>query len=636
MMMQQSRTKGTFMKVIEPPPKQGLYDPQHEHDACGVGFLVNIKGKKSNQIIRQAINILVNLNHRGACGCENNTGDGAGILLQMPHGFLKEVCEDARIALPALGDYGAGMVFLPPDKAQRAACEKVFETIVQEEGQKLLGWRTVPTDNSSLGETARASEPMVRQVFIGRSSKIGDDMGFERKLYVIRKRAEKVIRYSGLKGGHRFYISSLSYKTLVYKGMLMPEQVDQYYPDLLNPAMESALALVHSRFSTNTFPSWDRSHPYRYMSHNGEINTLRGNINWMHARQAIFQSDLFGDDIKKILPVINTDGSDSSMFDNCLELLVLGGRSLPHAVMMMIPEPWTNHESMSDEKKAFYEYHSCLMEPWDGPASIAFTDGKIIGAVLDRNGLRPSRYYVTKDDLIIMASEVGVLEVPPDRILEKGRLQPGRMFLVDTEEGRIVADEELKQQIATAHPYRAWIDENLIRLANVPDPGIELKPDHETIIQRQLAFGYTFEDLRILMLPMAREGTEAVGSMGTDTPLAVLSNKSQPLFNYFKQLFAQVTNPPIDCIREEIIMSSETAIGSEHNLLKPGSEHARLIELKSPILTNEEFAKLKHLDMPGSKSVTLPILFEVAQGPAGLEKAMDGLCRKVSQAIQVG
>jgi glutamate synthase (ferredoxin) len=437
-------------------------------------------------------------------------------------------------------------------------------------------------------------------------------------------------------GGDFFYLPSLSFRTLVYKGMLLTTQLCEYYPDLSHPAMESALALVHSRFSTNTFPSWNRAHPYRYMAHNGEINTLRGNINWMHARQALFESELFGEDIKKILPIIRTDGSDSAMFDNCLELLVLAGRSLPHAVMMMIPEPWTKHESMSPEKKAFYEYHSCLMEPWDGPASIAFTDGKKIGAVLDRNGLRPSRYYVTKDDMVIMASEVGVLDIAPERVLQKGRLQPGRMFLIDTEEGRIVSDEELKQKIATEQPYRDWLDKNLVRLADVPDPGILPEPAHANVIQRQLAFGYTFEDLRILMLPMGRDATEALGSMGTDTPLAVLSDKPQPLFNYFKQLFAQVTNPPIDCIREEIIMSSETAIGSESNLLKPGPEHARLIELKSPILTNEEFAKLKHIELPGFKSLTLPILFKVADGPAGLEKAMADLFVRVNQAIEDG
>jgi len=618
------------------PPKQGLYDPQFEHDACGVGFVVNIKGRKSRQIVSQALQVLVNLNHRGACGSEANTGDGAGILLQMPHGFLQQAAAEAKIKLPALGKYGVAMCFLPPDPDDRRKCEKLFEVIVAEEGQKFLGWRTVPANNSTLGATAKASEPFMRQAFIGRNSKIKDDMAFERKLYVIRKRAAAEIRAAGLKGSHFWYVASLSHRTLVYKGMLMPEQVQQYFPDLSHAAMESALALVHSRFSTNTFPSWERGHPYRYVAHNGEINTLRGNINWMHARESMFQTELFGDDIEKILPIINTNGSDSAMFDNCLELLVLAGRSLPHAVMMMIPEPWANHESMDDEKKAFYEYHSCLMEPWDGPASIAFTDGRKIGAVLDRNGLRPSRYYVTKDDLVIMASEVGVLDVPPDRVLQKGRLQPGRMFLIDTEEGRIVSDEEIKRKIATEHPYRQWLDQYMLELARVPDAPHLPEPSHETVLQRQQAFGYTFEDLRLLMVPMARDGVEAVGSMGTDTPLAVLSDKPQALYSYFKQLFAQVTNPPIDCIREEIVTSAETTIGSERNLLKPEPQSCHLIELKSPILTNEEFAKLKHIDQPGFKSVTLPILYKVTEGAEGLEKAMDDLCEKASRAIKDG
>ena len=618
------------------PTKQGLYDPQYEHDSCGVGFVVNIKGKKSHKIIRDALTILVNLNHRGACGCEANTGDGAGILMQMPHGFFKEVSRKDRIKLPPLGDYGVAMVYLPRDPNERRTCETLFENIVVEEGQKFLGWRIVPTDNSTLGATARDSEPFMQQAFIRRDAKLADDMAFERKLYVIRKRAERAIRYSGVKGGHWFYISSLSCRTLIYKGMLLTEQMDQYYPDLKNPAMESALALVHSRFSTNTFPSWDRAHPNRYIAHNGEINTLRGNINWMHARQAMFQSDLFGDDLKKLMPIINTDGSDSAMFDNCLELLVLAGRSLPHAVMMMIPEPWANHATMSDEKKAFYEYHSCLMEPWDGPASIAFTDGKKIGAVLDRNGLRPSRYYVTKDDLVIMASEVGVLDVPADRILQKGRLQPGRMFLVDTEEGRIVADEELKYKIATEQPYRQWLNDHLLDLGSVGEFPHSTEPSHNTVLQRQQSFGYTFEDLRIVMAPMARDGNEAVGSMGCDTPLAVLSGKPQLLYNYFKQLFAQVTNPPIDCIREELVTSAVTTIGSERNLLKPKPMSCNLIKLHSPILTNEEFAKLKYIKQAGFKSVTLPILFKATDGEAGLSKAMDDLCARASSAAEAG
>jgi glutamate synthase (ferredoxin) len=618
------------------PLKQGLYDPQFEHESCGVGFVVHIKGKKSHKIIRDALTILVNLNHRGACGCEANTGDGAGILMQMPHGFFKEVLRKDKLKLPPLGDYGVAMVFLPRDPNERRTCETVFENIVVEEGQKFLGWRIVPTDNSTLGATARESEPFIQQAFIRRNAKLTDDMAFERKLYVIRKRAERAIRYSGIKGGHWFYISSFSCRTLVYKGMLLTEQMDQFYPDLNHPAMESALALVHSRFSTNTFPSWDRAHPYRYIAHNGEINTLRGNINWMHARQAMFQSELFGDDLKKLLPVINTDGSDSGMFDNCLELLVLAGRSLPHAIMMMIPEPWANHATMSDEKKAFYEYHSCLMEPWDGPASIAFTDGRKIGAVLDRNGLRPSRYYVTKDDLVIMASEVGVLDVPAERVLHKGRLQPGRMFLVDTEEGRIVADEELKYKIATEQPYRQWLDEHMLSLAGVAEAPHTSESSHNTVLQRQHAFGYTFEDLRIVMAPMARDGVEAVGSMGCDTPLAVLSSKPQLLYNYFKQLFAQVTNPPIDCIREELVTSAATTIGSERNLLKPKPMSCNLLELPSPILTNEEFAKLKYIKEAGFKSVTLPILFKAAEGEAGLAKAMEDLCARASSAIEGG
>jgi len=618
------------------PLPQGLYDPRLEHDSCGVGFVVNIKGGKSHQIIRDALTILVNLNHRGACGCEANTGDGAGILMQMPHGFFKEVSRRDKIKLPPLGDYGVGMVFLPRDPNERRTCETLFENIVVEEGQKFLGWRTVPVNNSSLGATARQSEPCIQQAFIRRNSNLADEMAFERKLYVIRKRAERAIRYSALKGGHWFYISSLSCRTLVYKGMLLTEQMEEYFPDLRHPALESALALVHSRFSTNTFPSWDRAHPYRFIAHNGEINTLRGNINWMHARQAMFQSDLFGDDLKKLLPVINTDGSDSGMFDNCLELLVLAGRSLPHAIMMMIPEPWANHATMSDEKKAFYQYHSCLMEPWDGPASIAFTDGKIIGAVLDRNGLRPSRYYVTKDDLVIMASEVGVLEVPTERVLQKGRLQPGRMFLVDTEAGRIVSDEELKYKIATEQTYRHWLNKHLLDLDKVAESPHPPEPSHNTVLQRQQAFGYTFEDLRILMAPMARDGVEAVGSMGCDTPLAVLSGKSQLLYNYFKQLFAQVTNPPIDCIREELITSTETTLGSERNLLKPKAASCNLIKLRSPILTNEEFAKLKYINQAGFKSVTLPILFKAAEGEAGLAKAMEDLCARASSAIEAG
>ncbi|HXR47322.1 MAG TPA: glutamate synthase large subunit [Candidatus Limnocylindrales bacterium] len=622
---------------ISAPPKQGLYDPQFEHEACGVGFVVNMKGKKSHTIVRQALQVLLNLDHRGACGCEANTGDGAGILMQTPHEFLQVAAKEAKISLPSFREYGVGMVFLPHDAAQRAECERIFGDIVTEEGQRVLGWRTVPTNNASLGATAKASEPFMRQVFIARSAKLADDMAFERKLYVIRKRVENTIRYSGkVKGGEFFYLASLSYKTVVYKGMLLTAQLGEYYPDLSHPALASALALVHSRFSTNTFPSWNRAHPYRYLAHNGEINTLRGNINWMHAAQSNFACELFGDDIKKIAPVINTDGSDSAMFDNCLELLVMAGRELPHAMMMMIPEPWENHESMDPERRAFYEFHSCLMEPWDGPASIAFTDGKVIGACLDRNGLRPSRYYVTKDDLVIMASEAGVLPVEPERVLQKGRLQPGRMFLVDIEQGRIVADEELKNKFARAHPYQQWLSEHHVLLESLPEPGFQTEPGHQTVLERQQAFGYTFEDLRFIIGPMASDGVQPLGSMGTDTPLAVLSNKPQLLYNYFKQLFAQVTNPPIDPIREEIITSTETMIGPRGSLLQPAPQSCALIKLKYPVLTNEELEKLRRVEGKTFKSATLPILFSAADGTRGLEAALDKLFAAADQAIAGG
>jgi glutamate synthase (ferredoxin) len=622
------------MSRTELPPQQGLYDPQFEHDACGVGFIVHMKGQKSHAIIEQALTILENLEHRGACGCETNTGDGAGILMQVPHKFLQKVAAAEGVTLPAPGQYGVGAIYGSPDPTARAAGRRIFERIAAEEGQRVLGWRDVPTNHSSLGNTAKSSEPFMQQVFIGRSPDLADDLAFERKLYVIRKLAHTPIRAAQV--DPYWYMSSLSCRTMVYKGMLMTAQVGQYYPELHDPDMESALGLVHSRFSTNTFPSWERSHPYRYIAHNGEINTLRGNINWMIARQSMFESELFGDDIQKIQPAINVDGSDSTIFDNALELLTLAGRSLPHAVMMMIPEPWTAHESMSDEKKAFYEYHSCLMEPWDGPASIAFTDGTMMGAVLDRNGLRPSRYYVTKDDLVIMASEAGVLPIEPERVAQKGRLEPGRMFLVDMEEGRIIADDEIKHKIATEHPYRDWINQHMVELATVKAaPGPEAA-DPKTLVQRQMAFGYTFEELRLLLTPMARDGVEAVGAMGSDTPLAVLSDRPKLLYDYFQQLFAQVTNPPIDSIREEIITSAETTIGSERNLLKPEPESCHLIELKSPILSNEDLAKLKHIDESGFKSITLPILFNPQDGLDGLEEAMDNLFAQADRAVSAG
>jgi glutamate synthase (NADPH) large chain len=622
------------MKTIGVPKKQGLYDPQFEHDACGVGFVANIKGKKSHEIVQQALTILANLDHRGAVGCEHNTGDGAGILLQMPDAFLRKVCAPLGIRLPEPGEYGVAMLFTSPKATERNSARHILERIIAEERVQIIGWRDVPTDNSSLGDTAKAGEPMVRQLFLQPLDTAIDEATFNRKLYLINQRAIHEIR--DIEVDNHWYVPSISTRTIIYKGMLMPVQVDQYFSDLRDPEMVSALALVHSRFSTNTFPSWERAHPYHFMAHNGEINTLRGNVNWMYARQSMFNSELFGEDIKKALPIINTNGSDSAMFDNCLELLVMAGRSLPHAVMMMVPEPWENHEGMSKEKRAFYEYHSCLMEPWDGPAAVCFTDGRSIGAVLDRNGLRPCRYYITSDDLVIMASEAGVLPVPPEKVLQKGRLQPGKMFLIDTEQGRIVPDEEIKKELASAKPYGDWVKTNHLLLEELPEANKVYELDHATILQRQQAFGYTYEDQRVILGPMATDGIQPLGSMGTDTPLAVLSDQPQLLYNYFKQLFAQVTNPPIDPIREEIITSTVTRIGSESNLLKPTASSARVIRLEHPILTNEEFEKLRNLDQPGFKTTTLSLLFKAADGAEGMEKALESLFNAAIRHIEAG
>ncbi|HOJ77073.1 MAG TPA: glutamate synthase large subunit [Bacillota bacterium] len=624
------------MKQTGLPLKQGLYDPQHEHDACGIGFVVNIKGLQSHQIVKQGLTVLLNLDHRGARGADANTGDGAGILLQIPHRFLKKAAGLSGFELPDPGTYAVGMVFMPQEPSLRAECEKLLARFIHEEGQTLLGWRTVPTNDSMLGESARACKPYIRQLFIKRNPEIKDDLGFERKLYVIRKRAEKAIRYSEMPGGESFYIASLSSKTIVYKGMLTPDQLEQFYPDLTDPDLESALALVHSRFSTNTFPSWERAHPNRYLIHNGEINTLRGNVNWMYARESMFQSDKFGDDISKIFPIINQDGSDSAMFDECLEFLMLAGRSLPHAMMMMVPEPWSKHQSMDPDKRAFYEYHSCLMEPWDGPAAMAFSDGSIVGAVLDRNGLRPARYYVTKDDLVILASEVGVIDVSPEMVVEKGRLQPGRMLLIDTKAQRIISDQELKAKLAKEQPYQSWLDQYLLTLNDLPESKVLKTNPKNTLIQRQKAFGYTYEDLRMVITPMAQDSVEPIGAMGTDIPLAVLSEKPQLLYDYFKQLFAQVTNPPIDAIREEIVTGTEIFIGSEGNLLNPQPESCRQLKLETPILSNEDLNRIEQLNQEGFKSVTLPMLFCAKEGGAGLKKALSQLCNDALQEIKAG
>ena len=618
-----------------PPPAQGLYDPRHEHDACGVGFVVHIKGHKSHEIVAKALQVLVNLLHRGACGCEPNTGDGAGILIQMPDRFLRRECARLGIPLPPPAEYGCGLVFLPRDPWQREKVQVLLHSIVEEEGQRLLGWRDVPTDDRLLGATARSVEPHIKQVFVGRGTGVADQAGFERKLYVIRKLFEKAVAALDIPERTFAYVPSLSSRTLVYKGMLSADQITTMYPDLTDPDLESALALVHQRFSTNTFPSWPLAHPYRYIAHNGEINTLRGNINWMRAREALCRSSLLGDDLRKVFPVTREGLSDSATFDNVLEFLVMNGRSLPHAILMMIPEPWQNHESMSPERRAFYEYHASLMEPWDGPASIAFTDGTVIGAVLDRNGLRPSRYYVTKDDLVILASEVGVLDIPPENVLVKERLHPGRIFLVDTAQGRIIDDEEIKASLAAEHPYADWLRDNLVRLEDLPARPVP-ESDHATVLQRQVAFGYTHEDLRLIMAPMARDGEEPVGSMGTDTALAVLSNRPRPLYDYFKQLFAQVTNPPLDQIREELVTSMESTIGPEGNLLEATPASCRQIHLKDPVLSNEDLARLRHLDHPWFRSITLPMLYPVAEGAAGLERALAALQERASRAIAEG
>ncbi len=626
------------MKKMGIPSKQGLYDPRFEHDACGIGFVAHIKGKQSNDIVHQALTILTNLDHRGGQGSETNSGDGAGILLQIPHKFLKKEALKKNITLPESGDYGVGMAFFSPEPGERQQAEEVLENIIKEEGQKLIGWRTVPVDNTLLGEAARSTQPVIRQVFIARDSGVEAGIAFERKLYVIRKRAENAIRgEEPIPGGDYFYFASLSSKTIVYKGMLTTDQMDTFFLDLRDPTVESALALVHSRFSTNTFPSWERAHPNRYMIHNGEINTMRGNVNWMRAREALCDTELYGDDFKKVLPVIDQDGSDSSMFDNTLEFMTLSGRSLAHSLMMMIPEPWANHESMGREKRDFYEYHSCLMEPWDGPAAIVATDGSQIAAVLDRNGLRPSRYYVTKDDLIIMASEVGVLEVPPEDVVQKHRLQPGRMLLVDLDEGRIVTDEELKSTIAAEQPYGEWLEEHLIDLEALPDAADAAHGiDSDTVLQRQQAFGYTYEELRKTLAPMATQAVDPIGAMGVDSPLAVLSERPQLLYNYFKQLFAQVTNPPIDAIREEIVTAAGTTIGSEGNLIQPTPDSCRHIHLKSPIVTNAQLAKLRHVKREGFSAATLSIVYEVAEGGNGLELALNQLFAEADKQIAAG
>jgi glutamate synthase (ferredoxin) len=634
------------------PKAQGLYDPRNEHENCGIGLIVDMKGRKSHDIVKGALEICVNLDHRGGCGCDPITGDGAGIFIQLPHNFFKKVTQqECGFEVPAEGDYAVGFVFLSKDPAERAHEEKIIEKIVAEEGLSMIGWRDVPVRSEILGKASSACEPFMRQFFVARES-VEAGLAFERKLYIVRHLATYRIRYSGEDDDSLFYVSSLSSRTMTYKGMLTTEQLESYFPDLSDEAMDSALALTHSRFSTNTFPSWPRAQPFRYLCHNGEINTVRGNENWLHAREMQLASEVFGDDLKKILPIIREDGSDSQKFDNCLEFLVLSGRSLAHAMMMMIPEPWERHKSMPQYKRDFYEFHACMMEPWDGPASMAMSDGIQVGATLDRNGLRPSRYYVTSDDKVILASEVGVLEgIEPKNVVKKGRLEPGRMFLIDMEKGRIVGDEELKEQIAAEQPYGKWLDENLVKSEDLPPAVDPVEDNFETLEIRQKAFGYTFEDMRFIVGPSAESGKQPLGSMGNDAPLAVLSDQPQLLYNYFKQLFAQVTNPPIDPIREELVTASVSFVGSEGDLTRPGPNSCRMIKYESPLIDRRQLAQLRNIDLPGFKSSRLPITFETAEGGLaeghnsipepgisgkGLEAALDQLFENADAAIRDG
>ena len=609
----------------------GLYDPRDERDACGVGFVAHAKGSPSREIVRNALRLLDGLSHRGAVGCDPRTGDGAGILLQVPHAFLKREAAERGITLPSAGAYAVGMLFMPKDAGERRACELIIETIVAEEGRSVLGWRDVPVDPTAIGDLARQTAPAVRQVFIPRGN-TGDD-AFERKLYVLRRQIENAI---GSRAG--FHVVSLSARTIVYKGMVTPEQLPAYYADLRAPDLTSALALVHSRFSTNTLPTWSRAHPYRFLCHNGEINTLRGNLNWMRVREACMKSPLFGEDMHKLYPIISEDQSDSACLDNAVEFLLRGGRSLPHAIAMLIPEAWEGNPHMDLDRRGFCEFHGAMMEPWDGPALIAFTDGRVIGGTLDRNGLRPARWLVTDDDLVVLASEAGALEIDPERIVEKGRIHPGRMFLVDTRAGRIMHDEEIKRDLAMRKPYRAWVAANRVGLDELPEPLGLTHVEHEDLGRRQAAFGYTAEELSMILTPMATTGEEPVGSMGNDTPLAVLSREPQLLFNYFKQLFAQVTNPPIDPIREQLVMSLSVNIGPRTNVLGERPEHARHIRVKSPILTNVALEKIRAMgkEDPRFKCKTLRTVFPAAGGAKAFHLALEALCRKASQAVHEG
>lgn len=619
----------------------GLYDPRREHDACGIGFVADINNRKSHSIIRQGLEILNNLNHRGAVGADPLAGDGAGILIQIPDSLMQAECDRLNISLPGLSDYAVGMVFMPRDRKTQTVCEQAFARITEAEGQTLLGWREVPTDHSCLGESVKPTEPVIRQVFIARGTDCSAGDAFERKLFVIRKQVHHAIwDHPGLSDNQHFYIASLSSRTLVYKGMVLASNLAVYYRDLSDDRIESALALVHQRFSTNTFPSWRLAQPFRYLCHNGEINTLRGNVNWMQARRHTMKSEVLGEDLDKLWPLIGDGSSDSAIFDNALELLVAGGYSLVHAMMLMIPEAWSDNPLMDECRRAFYEYHAALMEPWDGPAAVAFTDGRWIGATLDRNGLRPARYVVTDDGLVVMASEVGVLDIPEERIVKKWRLQPGKMFLIDLERGRIIDDDEIKTQLTSARPYREWLKQTQIRLTDLPAEVGSMPPDPKTLLDRQQAFGYTQEDLKFFLAPMAITGQDPVGAMGRDTPQAVLSDRPKLLYDYFKQNFAQVTNPPIDSIREELVMSLVSLIGPRPNLLdlNTGGSHKRL-EVRHPVLANVDLERIRRIEYHVDRifcTCTLAIVYPADRGASGMETALDSLCRKATEAVRHG
>ncbi|MDL5513962.1 glutamate synthase large subunit [Arenibacter sp. M-2] len=614
--------------------KQGLYLPEFEHDNCGAGFICSLKGKKSNDIIHKALEILERLEHRGAVSSDGKTGDGAGILIDIPHDFFQDVCS---FELPEPGSYAVGNVFLPQKENQRDYCIDVFESNIKKQGLKLLGWREVPVNKSIPGRIAAETEPFVKQVFVARENDEQDFFHFNLKLFIARKVTEHTVNASKLSESKFFYVPSLSTKIIIFKGLLMPEDISLYYKDLMDPRVVTRLALVHQRFSTNTFPTWDLAQPFRYMCHNGEINTLRGNVSRMRSREELMKSDWFGEEIKNIIPVILPGKSDSATMDMVVELLLMTGRSLPEVMMILVPEAWEKNNEMSEAKKAFYEYHSCLMEPWDGPASIPFTDGNYIGAVLDRNGLRPSRYSVTKDGYVIMSSEVGVVEIEPENIELHGRLEPGKMFLVNMEEGRIINDEEIKEEIAVRYPYKKWLNKNLVHLKDIPYNDCPLFLNEASVQKRKAVFGYTLEDINTIILPMGKTAKEPLGSMGSDTPIAILSDRPQLIYNYFKQLFAQVTNPPLDGIREELITDISLTLGSDHNIFEFSELHCRKLKIKNPVISKEDLDKIKNYDAsPDYKVVSIAMLYDIEKGHNGLEDALESILNQAEQAIDEG